>query len=62
MCLQIIYLTYMYKQDMALNNLLWLIYPNQTRILYCLELFYAYTLGNHVFCCYFLRGFRFPIE
>ena len=35
MCLQIKYLIYMYKQDVALNNLQWLIYhqtkPNQTK-------------------------------
>ena len=33
MCLEIIYLTYMYKDDLALNNLQWLIChktkPNQ---------------------------------
>ena len=33
MCLQIIYLIYMYKEDLALNNLQWLIchktQPNQ---------------------------------
>ena len=26
MCLEIIYLIYMYKKDLALNNLQWLIY------------------------------------
>ena len=26
MCLEIIYLIYMYKEDLALNNLQWLIY------------------------------------
>ena len=33
MCLQIIYLIYMYKKDLALNNLQWLydMKPNQTK-------------------------------
>ena len=35
MCLEIIYLIYMYKEDLALNKLLWLIChktkPNQTK-------------------------------
>ena len=33
MCLEIIYFMYMYKKDLALNNLQWLICikPNQTK-------------------------------
>ena len=34
MCLQIIYICYMYKENLALINLKWLIYqtkPNQTK-------------------------------
>ena len=38
MCLAIIYLLYMFKKDLAINNLQWLIYyktkPNQTIYLF----------------------------
>ena len=36
MCLEIIYLIYMYKKDLALNNLQWLIYHKnqQHQIIY----------------------------
>ena len=41
MCLEIIYLIYMYEKDLALNNLQWLIChktkPNQTKPLFYIE-------------------------
>ena len=47
MCLEIIYLIYMYKKDLVLNNIPWLIChktkPNQTK--------------SHVFNIYEIKGF-----
>ena len=43
MCLEIIYLTYMYKKDLALNNLQWLIClePNQTKDIFVSRFSYS---------------------
>ena len=51
MCLQIIYLIYMYKQDLALNNLQWLIChktkPKKHKEFMSLHFDFLYILFNN---------------
>ena len=51
MCLEIICLIYMYKEDLALNNLQWLIcHKTQTNLSFDLQLSYTFGKGVNLLC------------
>ena len=56
MCLEIIYLMYMYKKDLALNNLQWLIRhkskPNQTKSYIYIYIYIGFSLVRFAFMAY----------